>query len=603
MIAEAIDSKIVRFHHFAMDLKNRELRNQGRLVKLQPQPFKVLALLVNRAGEVVTRSDIQQQIWSNDTFVDFDQGINFCIKQIRAALGDDAAEPRYLQTLPRRGYRFIAPLIRNGEEISSGIGTAQVASPDGSLNKQRLAVLPFACICPAGQSDYVADGLTEELIVTLSKIKDLRLIARTSVMQYKEAPKSAAEIGRELSVGTILEGSVRTNGKVMRVNTELIDTASQETLWTQDYERELGDVFAVQADIAQRIADALEVEIIHKPQQQIERWSRTNVEAYDLFSRGRYFCDKRTRKGLSKAVEYFEKAIGVDTTLAMAHAGLAEALVLQTVFNYQNPRHTMPQARTAATKALELDETLSEAHNSLAMIKMFYEWDLQDAESRFQKAIEINPSNHRAHLWCSICMAAMRRLDDEVAQIERARELAPLSININAIYGAVLRDQGRYDRAMEHLMRTIEMEPNEPTAHTVLAGVYAETGMFDEWIEEYNLALTLRGEAGLAEQLSRVYVEAGYRGTMQRAAEEMVALSKDKYVSAAEIAGLYAEAGKMDEALTWLEKAFEARDPHIIFLQSRGMSPTLPRRTSWHQLRSDPRFQAILNKMGLERTE
>ena len=194
----------------------------------------------------------------------------------------------------------------------------------------------------------------------------------------------------------------------------------------------------------------------------------------------------------------------------------------------------------------------------------------------------------------------MRRLDDEVAQIERARELAPLSININAIYGGVLRDQGRYDHAMEHLMRTIEMEPNEPTAHTVLAGVYAESGMFDEWIEEYTLALKLRGETALSEHLSRVYTDVGYRGTMQRAAEEMVALSKGKYVSAAEIAGLYAEAGKTDDALTWLEKACEARDPHVIFIQSRAMSPTLPWKTSWYHLRSDPRLDKILEKVGLD---
>ena len=384
---------------------------------------------------------------------------------------------------------------------------------------------------------------------------------------------------------------------------KLIDTATQETLWTQEYDRELRDVFAVQADIAQQIADALKVEFANKTDQQIERGSSTNVEAYDLFSRGRYFCDKRTQTGLRKAVEYFEQAIRVDPNLAMAHAGLAESFVLQTVFNYTNPKQAMTAARAAATKALELDKTISEAHNCLALIKMFYDWDLQEAERLFQHAIEVNPSNHRAHLWCSICMAAMRRLDDEVAQINRARELAPLSININAIYGAVLRDQGRHDRAIEHLLKTIEMEPNEPTPHTVLAGIYAETGMFDEWIEEYNIALKLRGQDDLAEHLSRVYLEAGYRGTMQRAADEMVALSKKKYVSAAEIAGLYAETGKTDEALTWLEKAVEARDPHVIFVQSRGMSPTLPWKTSWYHLRSDPRFETILKKVGLKKTE
>jgi TolB-like protein len=243
-----------------MDLENRELRNDGRLVRLQPQPFTVLVLLLSRAGELVSRADIQHKLWSNDTFVDFDQGINFCIKQIRAALDDDAAEPRYLKTLPRRGYRFIAPVFRDGEERP--VATPYDRStprPVPSLSPSRVAVLPFASIGPEGKLDYVAEGLTEEIILTLSQVRGLRIISRTSVMRYKDTTKSALEIGHELSVGTILEGSVRTDGKKLRVNAVLIDTGTQEMIWSQDYDRELNDLFALQADISEHIARALEL--------------------------------------------------------------------------------------------------------------------------------------------------------------------------------------------------------------------------------------------------------------------------------------------------------------------------------------------------------
>lgn len=595
MVTKTSTSTIIRFHPFTLDLKNRELRKQGKLVKLQPQPFKVLALLASRAGEVVTRADIKQQIWRDDTFVDFDQGINFCIKQIRTALGDDAAEPRYLMTLPRRGYRFIAPMTRDGNGGFSAAG-----GPPQRSNRSRLAVLPFSCICSECQFDHVADGLTEELIFTLSKIRDFRLIARTSVMRYKSSSMSASDIGRELCVGTILEGSVRTDGKKLRVSTELIDTNTEETLWSQEYDRELKDLFAVQTDIARQIAEALKAEFVDKSESQIERSLAGNAEAYDLYLRGRYFSDKRTRGGLDKAVECFERAVGIDPNLARAYAGLAESLVLLVLLNYANPQKIMPKARAAAHRALELDKFHADAHTSLALILMFYDWDLTEAEKELHRAIDINPSHAGAHLWCAICMACLRRLEEETAQIGRALELSPLSLTINTAYGAALRDQGRYDCAMEHLKKTIEMEPSYPIAHAVLAGVYAETGMYEEWLGEYEKALTLRGEIELAETLARVYREAGYRGTMRKAASELAAQSAKKYVSAAEIAGFYAEAGETEQAIRWLGRAYEARDPNMIFIRSRVVSACLPWKTSWYHLRSDPNFESLIKKVGLE---
>jgi TolB-like protein/Tfp pilus assembly protein PilF len=463
--------------------------------------------------------------------------------------------------------------------------------------------LPFTCICPGNKFDYVSDGLTEELIVTLSKIKDLRLIARTSVMQYKGQTKSVSDIGRELSVATVLEGSVRTDGSKLRVNAELIDTRSQETLWSQEYDRKLEDLFAVQSEIAQQIAHSLKVEFSDKSEPQIERWSTSNVEAYDLYSRGRFFLAKRTENAFLKAVENFQQAIQKDPSLALAYAGLAECFVMMSLFNCIDPKTAMPKAKAAATRALELDPTHSDAHTSLALVKMCFDWDLREAEIEFNRAIDANPSNASAHLWYAVFMATMRRLNEEAAQIERARELAPLSLPVNAIYGAVLRDQGRYDRAIEHLRRTIEMEPGFPTAHFVLAGVYAETGMYEDWIQEYETALTLAGAGALARTLAGVFRDCGYQGTMQKAAEEYVARAYENYVSAAEIAGLYAEAGKKEEAIHWLEKAYAERDPNVIFIGSRGMSPSLPWRTSWYQLRSDPRFETLLKKLGLDELE
>jgi TolB-like protein/Tfp pilus assembly protein PilF len=460
--------------------------------------------------------------------------------------------------------------------------------------------LPFACICPENDFDYVADGLTEELIVTLSKTRDLRIIARTSVMQYKGQTKSVSEIGRELSVGIVLEGSVRTDGSKLRVNAELIDTRSQETLWSQEYDRKLKDLFAVQSEIAQQIANSLKVELADKSESQIERWSTSSTEAYDWYSRGRFFLAKRTEKAFHKAIENFQQSIQKDPSLALSYAGLAECFVMMSLFNYLNPSTAMPKAKAASQRALQLDPTHSDAHCSLALVTMCFDWDLGKAEMEFNRSLEANPSNASAHLWYAVFMAAMRRLDEEAAQIERARELAPLSLPVNAIYGAVLRDQGRYDRAIDHLERTIEMDPEFPTTHFVLAGVYAETGMFDDWMHEYETALTLAGAGALARTLADVFRDGGYQATMQRAAEEYVLKAAEKYVSAAEIAGLYAEAGKREEAIHWLEKAYGEHDPHMIFIGSRGMSPSLPWRTGWYQLRTDPRFEALLQKLGFE---
>jgi TolB-like protein len=544
--------------------------------------------------------DIKNELWTDDTFVDFDQGINFCIKQIRSALGDDAAEPRFLQTLPRRGYRFIAPMQRQDGRESEATNDPPTAEGSGPSGMHRIAVLPFACICPENDFDHVADGLTEELIVTLSKIRDLRVIARTSVMQYKEQAKSVREIGRELSVGVVLEGSVRTDSGKLRVNTELIDTRSQETLWSQEYDRKLRDLFAVQSEIAQQIANSLKVELADKSEAQIERWSTRNAEAHDLYSRGRFFLAKRTENAFHKAIENFQQSIQKDPSLSLSYAGLAECFVMMSLFNTIDPKTAMPKAKAAAQKALELDPTHSDAHCSWALVKMCFDWDLGNSEKEFILALEANPSNASTHLWYAVFMAAMRRLDEEAAQIERARELAPLSLPVNAIYGAVLRDQGRYDRAIDHLERTIEMEPDFPTTHFVLAGVYAETGMFEEWMHEYETALILAGADSLAHTLADVYRDGGYQATMQKAAEEYVLKAAEKYVSAAEIAGLYAEAGRKEEAIHWLEKAYDEHDPHMIFIGSRGMSPSLPWRTGWYQLRTDPRFEALLKKLGLE---
>jgi TolB-like protein/Flp pilus assembly protein TadD len=442
---DASGKSVLRFEVFELDLKSQELRRSGLPVKLQPQPFKVLALLASRPNQVVTRDEIQQQIWDKDTFVDFQQGLNFCIKKIRTALADDSDKPRYIETLPRRGYRFIAPVEETGPR------------------KVMLAVLPLENLSADPEQEYFSDGLTEEMIAQLGRLhpESLGVISRTSAMRYKGTDKGADEIGRELGVSYILEGTVRREASQVRITAQLIQVSDQTHLWAESYDRDVAAVFAVQSEVAQRIAHSLEVELLPAQVTRPASASSINPEAHEAYLKGRYNMNKRTPQGLQKGLRYFEQAVEKDPEYALAYAGVADTYILlgSTQYALLSPEEAMPRAKGAATKALEINDSLAEAHASLANVKLIYKWDWAGAEREFQRTLALHPGYSHAHHWYSLQLAATGRTEEGFSAIRRARRLDPLSPIINVTVGWHFYLARQYDRAVEDLRNTLEMEP------------------------------------------------------------------------------------------------------------------------------------------------
>ena len=462
-----------------------------------------------------------------------------------------------------------------------------------SLEKDRIAVLPFANISPDSKDEYFADGMTEELISNLSRIGGLRVIARTSVMQYKGVGKSVAEIGRELKVGTVLEGSVRKAAGKLRIVVQLIDARSEEHLWSVGYDRDFKDVFAIQSEIAQRVAEALKVKLMAREKKQIEKEATENLEAYDLYLRGWSFLNERTEKRFNKGIRYFEQAIAKDPTYAPAYAGLAEAHGLLGLFGALPPKDVMPKAKAAAEKALEIDDALSEAHTSLGFVRSVYDWAWSDAEREFERARELKPSNSTAHRWYAVTyLTPMGRLDEAIEEMKRSLELDPLCLSTNEWLGTEYLLARRYEKAIELYRKTLQMDPNYPPAHFYLSQAYMQKAKYKEAVTEVQKAITLSGRLPrTVATLGRIYAVSGESVKAQKVLEELSELSKRRYVPSYYVALIYEGLGQKDRAFEWLEKALEERDSELVFLK---VDPSLD------ILRSDSRFFALLKKTNLE---
>ncbi|MCI0697473.1 protein kinase [candidate division KSB1 bacterium] len=401
----------------------------------------------------------------------------------------------------------------------------EAVSPD----KYRIAVLPLANISPDPQDEYFVDGMTEELISTLLRIDGLRVIARTSVMRYKVGGnKDVAEIGRELKVGTVLEGSVRKSANKLRITAQLIDVQTQEHLWSRNYDRVLQDVFAIQSDIAQQVAEALKVRLLTGEKGEIEKKATENLEAYTLYLKGRYFWNKRTEADINKAILHFEQAIKIDSTYALAYSGLADSYSLLANRGSLSSKEACPRAKAAAIKAVEIDDTLAEAHTSLGFVRMAYDWDWLVAEKEFKRAIDLNPSYAIAHQMYARYLSGMGRHDEAIAEIKRAEELDPLSLPISAGVGQTFLKARRYDQAIEQLRKTQEMDPNFAQAHYFLGGAYLNKEMNEQAIAELQKAITLSADSlSVGAALVQAYAKLGKRNEAQKRLDEVIELSKN----------------------------------------------------------------------------
>ena len=465
--------------------------------------------------------------------------------------------------------------------------SVEARSPD----KHRIAVLPFANISLEAIDEYFADGMTEEIISRLSRIGGFRVIARTSVMQYKSGEKSVSEIGRELKVGSVLEGSVRKADNNLRITAQLIEVQSEEHLWSDDYDREFKDVFAIQSDIAQRVAEALKVRLMVGEKRQVEKKATKDLQAYNLYLKGRFHWNKRTGEGLREAIEYFEQAIEKDPAYALAYAGLADSNILIAGYGYEPPTEALPRATAAAKKALELDDTLAEAHTSLAGTRFHY-YDWLTTERELNLAIELNPSYTTAHHWYAVTLAALGRMDEAIAHEKRALELDPFDLVINTYVGWIYYFARQYDLALEQYWITLELNPKFYLAHLWLGQAYVQKGMYDGAIAALEEAITLSGGSTLVKAvLGHAYAVAGKRGDAQKMLKELNDLSKERYVPSYYVAAIYAGLGEKDQAFEQLYKAYQE---HYMFLNWVKVEPM------FDSLRSEQRFIELLRKMGLE---
>jgi TolB-like protein/Flp pilus assembly protein TadD len=571
----------VRFAAFAADLQTGELRKHGVKVRLQEQPFQMLSVLLERPGEVVTREELRKRLWSGDTFVDFEHSLATAVKKLRRALSDSAAHPQFVETLPRRGYRFIATL-----EAPSQAG------------KPILAVLPFENLTGDSGQEYFSDGMTEEMIARLGRSHPQRLgvIAWASAIRYKNSDKDIDQIGRELGADYVLKGSVRRASDGMCITAELIHVKDRTHLWAGRFEGDGANVPAIHSEIARHIARhiarSLQVELLPAKRAAMTGASTANPEAHAAFLRGRYSLNKGTAEGVKNAIERFEEATSRDSRYAVAYAGLAVALDLADHFRVFPGRQAFPKAKAAAIKALELNDSLPEAHNALAFAKHSFDWDWAGAEQIYQHAIALNPNFATARHWHGFYLGMLGRVDEALAEMRRAQKLNPLSIIIRTHLGLMLYRGRRYDEAIEQLRRTLEMEPDFAAAHYFLAWAYEQKGMYAETVRHLQRALTVSPSSpDRVGALGHAHAVFKRKERARKALKELHKLSERRFVSAYDFAIIHIGLGEADQAFQWLERACEERS--FSMLMSLKAEPKL----DW--LRSDARFQDLLRRVGL----
>src|SRR6266478_5762835 len=561
---------IVRFGVFELDFRASELRKQGTKVKLQEQPFQILQVLLQRPGEIVTREELQQKIWPSDTFVDFDHGLYNAIKRLREALGDSAETPRFVETLSRRGYRFVGKIECEASQMRS------------------LAVLPLENLSRDPEQEYFAEGMTEALITTLAKIGELRVVSRTSAMQYKGVHKPLREIARELEVDTIVEGTVLRAGRRVRVTAQLIDATKEAHLWAESYERDLRDVLALQAELAQAIAREIRIKLTPIDQARIADVRSVDPEAYEAYLKGRYYWNRRSGAGLQKGLQWFQQAIAKDPNYAAAYLGLADCLSVLGWLGFVAP----DEGRSGALilQALEIDPGSGEAHASLGFATMLYDYDFANAEREFERSIELSPRYATAHQWFGLYLVLMARFEEGYTELKRAVRLDPHSLMIRVTLGFVCWCWRRYDEAIEQFEKVLETDPNFLWAHCDIGFTYADHSMYERAIAAGRKAVELsQGAPTFVAFLGDEYAVAGHLGEARETLERLRELSKHHYVTSYMVARIHAAMGETDEALRWLETAYQERAAWMVILKVD------PR---FDHMRSDPRFLDLMRRMN-----
>jgi serine/threonine protein kinase/tetratricopeptide (TPR) repeat protein len=467
-------------------------------------------------------------------------------------------------------------------------------SRTGGETIDSLAVLPFVNASGNPDSEYLSDGITESLINSLSQLPHLKVMSRDSAFMYKGKDTDAHTVGQALGVRAVLKGHVMQRGDDLEISAELVDARDNSHIWGQQYSRKASDIFALQGDLAKEMTSMLRMRLTGDDEKRMMKSYTANPEAYQDYLKGRYWSNKSTEQGFSKGIEYFQQAISKDPTYALAYSGLSDSYSLHGVYGFAAPKETYPRANEAALKALEIDDTLAEAHTSLAVIKTFYDWDLAGAEKEFRRSIDLNPSYAPAHYYYGVVFRNLGRLDEAIAKAKRALELDPLSVIYNRGLGITYYDARRYDQAIDQEKKTLELDPNYVPAYRTLGIAYAQKSMYKEGIAEFEKGLLISpGTAAALSELGYLYAMAGRKAEAQKVLDQLNDLSKKKYVPAGFRAAIYTGLGDKDRAFDWLEKGYEER---AVFGDATGDIKVDP---IFDPLRSDPRFTDLLRRMNL----
>lgn len=626
---------VARFGTYEVSMQAGELRKAGVKIRVQQQPMKLLQILLERLGEVVTRDELRNQVWPNESFGDFDQAVNIAITKLRSALGDSADNPRFIETLPKRGYRFIAQVTlldsdgrpldaapapgqptHSGDNVEAPPSVSPRAWPArlavglavflilgvfavwqfrshhrASGGIRSLAVLPLDNFSGDASQDYFADGMTDQLITDLAQISALRVISRTSVMAYKGVHKSLPEIARELNVDAVVEGSVQRSGDHVRITAQLIEASSDKHLWADSYEYNLRDTLTLQKKVAGDIAEHIRIELTPQEQAELRHANMVNPEAYEAYLKGRYFWNKRTADGLKEALTYFDEAIKDDPQYAQAYAGLADTYDLLGDWEYGvlTSNEAYPKAKAAAMKAIELDDSLSEAHTSLAFSMDVFDWDWNSADKEYRRAIELNPGYATAHHWYADHLIEMGRNSDAIAEMRKAEHLDPLSLIIRADMAGILLIAHHDDEAIEESRKTIQMDPNFPITHLELGQAFVQKRSYNDAIAEFQKAIELSGGSfSCTSGLAYAFAASDNRDAALKILNSLKARSAR---NASEIALVYVGLGEKQQAMEWLGKAYDER-----------FNPSILMRPAFDPLRSDPHFQNLVHRIGLPET-
>jgi TolB-like protein/DNA-binding winged helix-turn-helix (wHTH) protein len=632
----ASQARRLRFGVFEADLGARELTKLGRLLPLQEQPFLLLAMLLEKPGELVTREELRARLWPQ-TVVDFDHGLNKAISKIRDALGDSAENPRFIQTIARRGYKFLADVmvVDDGEAetalpdnasrenasvdsqtpvhpapakprsrrtaawaiaaatlllLSAAIVMWVRSTSNSSLPSIRsLAVLPLENLSRDASQDYFADGMTDELITQLAQIPDLRVISRSSMMTYKQSRKPLADIAHELDVQALVEGSVLRSGDRVRITAQLIRVPADEHMWAHSYEGDVRDTLVLQNQVAEAIANQIRVTV--SSQRHVQHPKAVNAQAYDSYLKGRYYWNKRTIEGLKEAINYFKDSISIDPSYAEAYSGLADSYALAGDWGYGilPPSEAFPLAKAAANEALALNDRLAEAHTSLAFVLDLYYWDWDAAEKQYKIAINLNPGYAVAHEWYAWHLLLLGHSAEGMFEMRRAERLDPVSPIIRSNVADALTVSHLFEESIQQSKKTLALDPNFAVGHFHLGEALVQERQYEAAIAEFQRAIELSGHlAAFDANLANAYALSGRRADALKMVKDMETRLDLNPIANARIALIYVGLGDLDQAMNWLNKAYDAR-----------FNPAILLRPTFDPLRSDARFRELRHRMGL----